>query len=44
LAQQAAQQAGVNSTPTFVLKKGAGPAQKLSADQVQAALTKATGL
>jgi protein-disulfide isomerase len=43
LAQQAAQQAGVNSTPTFVLKKGAGPAQKLSADQVQAALTKATG-
>jgi protein-disulfide isomerase len=44
LAQQAAQQAGVNSTPTFVLKKGAGPAQKLSAAQVQAALTKATGL
>jgi protein-disulfide isomerase len=44
LAQQAAQQAGVNSTPTFLLKKGAGPAQKLSADQVQAALTRATGL
>jgi len=41
LAQQNAQQAGVNSTPTFVLKKGAGPAQKLSADQVQAALAKA---
>jgi protein-disulfide isomerase len=44
LAQQAAQQAGVNSTPTFLLKKGAGPAQKLSADQVQAALAKATGV
>ena len=42
LAQQAAQQAGVNSTPTFLLKKGAGPTQKLSADQVDAALSKAT--
>ena len=31
LAQQQAQQAGVNSTPTFLLKKGAGRAQKLSA-------------
>jgi protein-disulfide isomerase len=42
-AQQAAASAGVNSTPTFLLKKGAGPAQKLSADQVQAALAKAAG-
>jgi hypothetical protein len=33
----------VNSTPTFLLKKGAGPSQKLSADQVQAALAKAAG-
>ena len=41
LAQQNAQQAGVNSTPTFLLKKGAGPAQKLSADQIGAALAKA---
>jgi protein-disulfide isomerase len=41
LAQQNAQQAGVNSTPTFLLKKGAGPAQKLSADQIDAALAKA---
>jgi protein-disulfide isomerase len=42
-AQQAAASAGVNSTPTFLLKKGAGPAQKLSADQVEAALAKAAG-
>ena len=42
-AQQSAASAGVNSTPTFVLKKGAGPAQKLSADQVEGALAKATG-
>jgi protein-disulfide isomerase len=42
-AQQAAASAGVNSTPTFLLKKGAGPAQKLSADQVQAALAKVVG-
>jgi protein-disulfide isomerase len=42
-AQQAATSAGVNSTPTFILKKGAGPAQKLSADQVEAALAKAAG-
>jgi protein-disulfide isomerase len=42
-AQQAAASAGVNSTPTFILKKGAGPAQKLSADQVEAALAKAAG-
>jgi protein-disulfide isomerase len=40
-AQQAAASAGVNSTPTFLLKKGAGPAQKLSADQVDAAVAKA---
>jgi protein-disulfide isomerase len=42
LAQQNAQQAGVNSTPTFIVKKGAGPAQKLSAAQIDAALAKAT--
>ena len=42
-AQQSAASAGVNSTPTFILKKGAGPAQKLSADQVEAALSKAAG-
>ena len=42
-AQQAAASAGVNSTPTFILKKGGGPAQKLSADQVEAALAKAAG-
>jgi protein-disulfide isomerase len=42
-AQQAAASAGVNSTPTFVLKTGAGPAQKLSADQVDAAVAKAAG-
>jgi protein-disulfide isomerase len=43
LAQQAAQQAGVNSTPTFILKKAGGPAQKLSAAQIEAALAKAAG-
>jgi protein-disulfide isomerase len=42
-AQQAAASAGVSSTPTFVLKGGTGPAQKLSADQVEAALAKAAG-
>src|SRR4051794_22392842 len=42
-AQQAAASAGVNSTPTFLLKKGAAPPQKLSADQVEAALAKAAG-
>jgi protein-disulfide isomerase len=43
LAQQAAQQAGVNSTPTFILKKAGAPAQKLSAAQVEAAIAKAAG-
>ena len=42
LAQQQAQQAGVNSTPTFLLKKPGAPTQKLSAAQVEAALSKAT--
>jgi protein-disulfide isomerase len=42
-AQSAAASAGVNSTPTFILKKAGGPAQKLSADQVDAALAKAAG-
>jgi protein-disulfide isomerase len=42
-AQQAAQKAGVNSTPTFILRGPNGQAQKLSADQLQAALTKVAG-
>jgi protein-disulfide isomerase len=42
LAQQQAQQAGVNSTPTFLLKKPGAPTQKLSSAQVEAALGKAT--
>jgi protein-disulfide isomerase len=41
LAQQAAQQAGVNSTPTFLLKKGIAAPQKLSAAAVVAAIDKA---
>jgi protein-disulfide isomerase len=41
LAQQAAQQAGVNSTPTFVLKKPGLPSQKLAAADLVAALAKA---
>jgi protein-disulfide isomerase len=42
-AQQAAQQAGVNSTPTFVIKKAGSPPQKVSAAEVEAALAKAVG-
>jgi protein-disulfide isomerase len=41
LAQQSAQQAGVNSTPTFLLKKAGAAPQKLSAAQVVAAIDKA---
>jgi protein-disulfide isomerase len=42
-AQQAATKAGVNSTPTFILQGPNGQPQKLSADQLQAALTKVAG-
>ena len=42
-AQQAAQQAGVNSTPTFLIKKAGSPPQKVSAAEVEAALAKAVG-
>lgn len=42
-AQQAAQKAGVNSTPTFILQGPNGQAQKLSADQIEAALAKVAG-
>jgi protein-disulfide isomerase len=41
--QQEAQQAGVNSTPTFVIKKAGSPPQKVSAAEVEAALAKAVG-
>jgi protein-disulfide isomerase len=41
LAQQAAQQAGVNSTPTFLIKKAGAPVQKVSAAALEAALAKA---
>jgi protein-disulfide isomerase len=37
-AQQDAQQAGVNSTPTFVVQKAGRPAKKAAAAQVEAAL------
>jgi protein-disulfide isomerase len=42
-AQQAAQQAGVNSTPTFLIKKAGSPPQKVSAAELEAALAKAVG-
>jgi protein-disulfide isomerase len=42
-AQQAAQQAGVNSTPTFLIKKAGSPPQKVSAAQLEGALAKAVG-
>jgi protein-disulfide isomerase len=41
LAQQSAQQAGVNSTPTFLIKKAGTPVQKVSASGLEAALAKA---
>lgn len=37
-AQQDAQQAGVNSTPTFLVQKGGQPAKKVAAAQVDAAI------
>jgi protein-disulfide isomerase len=37
-AQQDAQQAGVNSTPTFLVKKAGEPAKKASAQQIEAAI------
>jgi protein-disulfide isomerase len=40
-AQQDAQQAGVNSTPTFIIQKAGSPPQKAAAAQVEAALAKA---
>jgi protein-disulfide isomerase len=42
-AQQDAQQAGVNSTPTFVVKKAGEPAKKASAQQIEAAIQAAAG-
>ena len=42
-AQQAAQQAGVNSTPTFLIKKAGSPPQKVSAAELEQALAKAVG-
>jgi protein-disulfide isomerase len=41
-AQQDAQQAGVNSTPTFVIQKAGQQAKKASAAQVEAAIQAAT--
>ena len=40
-AQQDAQGAGVNSTPTFIIQKAGSPPQKAAAAQVEAALAKA---
>jgi protein-disulfide isomerase len=42
LAQQNAQQSGVNQTPTFVVKSANGPVQKVGADQIDSVLAKAT--
>jgi protein-disulfide isomerase len=42
-AQQSAQQAGVNSTPTFLIKKAGSPPQKVSAAELESALAKAVG-
>jgi protein-disulfide isomerase len=42
-AQQDAQQAGVNSTPTFVVQKPGQPAKKVAAAQVEAAIQAAVG-
>jgi protein-disulfide isomerase len=42
-AQQDAQQAGVNSTPTFVVQKPGQPAKKAAAAQVEAAIQAAVG-
>jgi protein-disulfide isomerase len=42
-AQQDAQQAGVNSTPTFLVKKPGEPPKKASAQQIEAAIQAAVG-
>jgi protein-disulfide isomerase len=42
-AQQDAQQAGVNSTPTFLIQKAGQPPKKASAAQVEAAIAAAVG-
>jgi protein-disulfide isomerase len=42
-AQQDAQQARVNSTPTFLVKKAGEPAKKASAQQIEAAIQAAVG-
>jgi protein-disulfide isomerase len=42
-AQQDAQKAGVNSTPTFLVQKAGQPAKKVAAAQVEAAIAAAVG-
>jgi protein-disulfide isomerase len=42
-AQQDAKQAGVNSTPTFLVQKAGQPAKKASAAQIEAAIAAAVG-
>jgi protein-disulfide isomerase len=42
-AQQDAQQAGVNSTPTFLVQRGSQPPKKASAQQIEATLAAAAG-
>ena len=42
-AQQDAQQAGVNSTPTFLVQKGGQPAKKASAQTIEATIAAAAG-
>jgi protein-disulfide isomerase len=42
-AQQDAQQAGVNSTPTFLVQKAGQPAKKASAQQIEATIAAAAG-
>jgi protein-disulfide isomerase len=42
-AQQDAQQAGVNSTPTFIVQKPGEPPKKASAQQIEAAIQAAVG-
>ena len=42
-AQQDAQQAGVNSTPTFIVQKPGEPPKKASAQQIEAAIQAAAG-
>jgi protein-disulfide isomerase len=42
-AQQDAQQAGVNSTPTFIVQKAGQPPKKVAAAQIEAAIQAAVG-